>query len=117
MLLLSAPRLHWYGAITRLRFSGGGRPRRQGHQRVLKECCFVKYGEHTSKDDARLIYDAWCKAQGVEPMKPGPLTTELKELTGGRVRPTKCRNGSTQYHAYKNLVITPEARQTYGLHA
>jgi len=83
----------------------------------LKECCFVKYGEHTSKDDARLIYDAWCKAQGVEPMKPGPLTTELKELTGGRVRPTKCRNGSTQYHAYKNLVITPEARQTYGIQA
>jgi hypothetical protein len=70
--------------------------------------------EHTSKDLARLIYDAWCAQQGVEALKSGPFTTQLKELTGGRVRPTKCRNGNTQYHAYKNLVITPEALALYG---
>jgi len=81
----------------------------------VRECCEVKFGEYTSKEDARLIYNAWCEAQGVEALKPGPLTTELKELTGGRVRPTKCRNASGQYHAYKNLVITPEARTLYGL--
>jgi hypothetical protein len=80
----------------------------------LKDCCQIVLGEHVRKDDARLIYDAWCSAQGVEALKPGPLTSQLKELTGGRVRPTKCRKDNTTYHAYKNLVLTADAVKTYG---
>jgi hypothetical protein len=83
----------------------------------LKECCQVKVGEYTPKDDVRLVYAGWCKAQEAEPLKPGPFTTQLKELTGGRVRPTICRNGKKQYRAYKNLVLVPDAIETYGVQA
>jgi len=65
----------------------------------------------------RQVYDAWCSDHEEEALKAGPLTSALKELTCGRVRPTKCRNGDRQYHAYKNLVITPEAIKTYGVGA
>ena len=83
----------------------------------LKECCLVRVGEHVRKDDLRFVYDAWCTDQGIEALKPGPLTSQLKALTGGRVRPTKCRNGDGQYHAYKNLVLTPEALKTFKVQA
>ena len=79
----------------------------------LKDWCQVRIGERVPKDDLRLVYDAWCTDQGIEALKAGPLTSQLKELTSGRVRPTKCRDGGAQYHAYKNLVLTPEALKTY----
>ena len=83
----------------------------------LKEYCLVRVGEHVPKDDLRFVYDAWCTERGIDALKPGPLTSQLKELTSGRVRPTKCRNGDVQYHAYKNLILTPEALDTFGVQA
>jgi hypothetical protein len=79
----------------------------------LRECCTVESEGSTTKADLRQAYREWCEVHDVEPLRDGPLTTQLRELTGGLVRATKCRKGGRPHQAYSGLSLTAEAVKDY----